>query len=801
MIKHYLHVALRNLLKRPFYTTINILGLAIGMACTLLITMYVRQELSYDRFHEKADRIYRLATHLEIGESAFSGAVVSPAVATPFREEIPEVEAVVRMRMAPGVILKKGDITIQEKQVLAADPDFFRMFSFPLLEGDPPSALTEPNSVVMTPEAASKYFPEGEPLGQSILMDGQSFQVTGIMEPVPEASHLHFDIVYSFLAEPGSKEESWGSINTPTYFLLHEQADVAQVDARLEPMLQKYMEDYEDFQKLGYVMEMFTQPLTNIHLYSHLEGEFEANGNVKYLYIFGAIAFFILLIACINFMNLATARSADRAKEVGVRKTMGSARSALVRQFLAESVLLSLFSVLLALGLAELLRTPFNEIAAKEIQLPFSEAWFLVAILLLGGAVGVLAGSYPAFYLTKFKPTEVLKGRLVSGSSNIWLRNSLVVFQFVISIVLIVCTLMVYEQLQFVRNKDLGFDKENVIVMSNAPALGNNQNAFYNALVELSEVQDVSFSDVAPLSAYNGTVFTPPTASDSSITGSTYREEDAIVMSFTRVSYDYLPTLGLRLKEGRNFSREIAADSANHTLILNEEAARKLKLSQPVGTKISVDGGARKAEIVGVVEDFHFKSLHTTVEPLVLILSDSLEYAEIKIQSADLPQTLALIEDQWNQYADGTPLDYSFLDEDFDALFRADQRIGKIFGGFTSLAIVIACLGLLALASFMAEQRTKEIGIRKVMGASVRSIVLLLSKDFTKLVVIAFAVAIPLAYWAVHQWLEDFAYKIDIGLTSFIIAGVLALLVALLTVSYQAFKAAMANPVKSLRNE
>lgn len=798
MIKHYLHVALRNLLKRPFYTTINILGLAIGMACTLLITMYVRQELSYDRFHEKADRIYRLATHLEIGESAFSGAVVSPAVATPFREEIPEVEAVVRMRMAPGVILKKGDITIQEKQVLAADPDFFRMFSFPLLEGDPSSALTEPNSVVMTPEAASKYFSEGDPVGQSILMDGQSFQVTGIMEHVPEASHLHFDIVYSFLAEPDSKEESWGSINTSTYFLLHEQANIAQVNAHFEPMLQKYMDDYEDFQKLGYVIDMFSQPLTDIHLYSHMEGEFEANGNVKYLYIFGAIAFFILLIACINFMNLATARSADRAKEVGVRKTMGSARSALIRQFLAESVLLSLFSVLLALGLAELLRTPFNEIAAKEIQLPFSEAWFLVAILLLGGAVGVLAGSYPAFYLSKFKPTEVLKGRLVSGSSNIWLCNSLVVFQFVISIVLIVCTLMVYEQLQFVRNKDLGFDKENVIVMSNAPALGNNQNAFYNALVGLSEVQDVSFSDVAPLSSYNGAVFTPPTASDS---GSTYREEDAIVMSYVQVSHDFLPTLGLRLKEGRNFSREYASDSVDHVLILNEEATRKLKLSQPVGTKVAVQGESWKAEVVGIVEDFHFKSLHTTVEPLVLILSDSLEYAEIKIQSADLPQTLALIEDQWNQYADGTPLDYSFLDEDFDALFRADQRIGKIFGGFTSLAIVIACLGLLALASFMAEQRTKEIGIRKVMGASVRSIVLLLSEDFTKLVVIAFAVAIPLAYWAVQQWLEDFAYKIDIGLTSFIIAGVLALLVALLTVSYQAFKAAMANPVKSLRNE
>nr|WKN37783.1 ABC transporter permease [Tunicatimonas sp. TK19036] len=799
MIKHYLHVALRNLLKRPFYTTINILGLAIGMACTLLIAVYILQELSYDRFHEKADRIYRLATHLEVGESGFVGAAVSPAVAQPFKEETPAVEMVVRMNQEGSKIFRKDDLTIKEDKVLVADPDFFRLFSFPLLVGNPESVLQEPNSVVMTQEVASKYFGEEEAVGQTIQMDGQPFQITGIMEPTPPNSHFHFDIVYSFLSDPKSKIDNWGKIDAHTYFLLREQASIEEVEANLDPLLRKYLREYEMFQEMGYTIEMFTQPLTDIHLHSQILGEFEANGNVKYLYVFGAIAAFILLIACINFMNLSTARSAERAKEIGVRKTMGSARLALVRQFLAESLIVSLFAVTLALGLAELLRIPFSNISEKSIQLPIFTSWFLPAVLLLGCTVGVLAGSYPAFYLTKFKPVEVLRGKLRSDRKNIWLRNSLVVFQFIISIVLIVCTLMVHEQLQFIRNKDLGFDKENVVVLENAQALGSNTEAFQHSLMRLSEVQQVSFTDVSPLSGYNGTGFIPATQSDSS-SGSTYRDEDALVLSNIMVSYDYLPTMGIQLKEGRNFSRDIASDSAYHAIILNEQAVRTLGINNPIGNTVLI-GGTYEAEVVGVVEDFHFKSLHTAVEPLVIVLSDEQNFVEVKVASNHLSQTLAMLEEQWDLHADGTPFTYTFLDENFDALFRADQQVGMIFGGFTLLAILIACLGLLALAAFMAEQRTKEIGIRKVMGASVKSIVLLLSKDFTKLVVIAFAVAIPLAYWAVQQWLEDFAYKIDIGLTSFIIAGVLALLVALLTVSYQAFKAAMANPVKSLRNE
>jgi len=553
------------------------------------------------------------------------------------------------------------------------------------------------------------------------------------------------------------------------------------------------------FQELGYTVEMFTQPMTEIHLHSHVRGEFEANGDVKYLYIFGAIALFTLLIACINFMNLATARSADRAKEVGIRKTMGSHRVELIRQFLGEALLLSLFSTLLALGLAELLRIPFSQISDKPIHLPYDELWFIPAVLLLGITAGLLAGSYPAFYLTRFRPVQVLRGRLVAGSKNVYLRNSLVVFQFVISIVLIVCTLAVNRQLQYIRNKDLGFTKENVLVLKNGKSLEGSKDAFHTALTGLSEVKSASFTDVSPLAGYNGTVFIPAINVDS-IEGETFRDEDAQILSSLMVSYDYLPTMNIRLKEGRNFSRTIAADSANYAIILNEQAVKALGLSQPIGSTVMV-ASEFEGKVVGVVEDYHYESLHSKVEPLVLVLSNEHNYVAISLASNDLPGTLETIEAAWTRHTGGMPMDYSFLDEDFDALFKADQRVGMIFGGFSLLAIAIACLGLLALAAFIAEQRTKEIGIRKVLGASVKNIVVLLSKDFTRLIAIAFVVATPLAYWATQQWLNDFAYRTNVGLSTFILSGTLALLIALLTVSYQSIKAAIANPVESLRNE
>ncbi|MEM9671643.1 MAG: ABC transporter permease [Bacteroidota bacterium] len=799
MLRNYLTIAFRNLRKRPFYTGINIFGLALGMACTLLIIVYILHELSYDRFHQNADRIYRLGMHVEVGESGFTGAKVSPAVAQSVVEEIPEVPLAVRLDQYDNKIFSKGNIVIKEDKVLAADPDFFQLFSFPLVQGDPETALQEPNSVVMTQAVAQKYFQDQNPVGQQILIDDEAFQITGIVEEVPATSHFKFDIVYSFLSEPLSKMDDWGDIRVSTYFLVQENANIESVKDQVQQLLQKNFGEYELFQELGYTAEMFTQPMTEVHLHSHMRGEFEANGDIKYLYIFGAIALFTLLIACINFMNLATARSADRAKEVGIRKTMGSLRAELIRQFLGEALLLSLFSTLLALALAELLRIPFGQIADKPIHLPYHELWFIPAVILLGILVGVLAGSYPAFYLTQFHPMQVLRGRLVAGSKNVYLRNSLVVFQFAISIVLIVCTLAVNRQLQYIRNKDLGFTKENVLVLDNGKSLEDSKDAFYNALTGLSEVKGVSFTDVSPLAGYNGTVFIPAVRVDS-IEGETFRDEDALILNSMMVSHDYLPTMNIQLKEGRNFSRTIAADSANYAIILNEQAVKALGLPQPIGSTVMV-ASEFEGKVVGVVEDYHYQSLHSQVEPLVLVLSDQQNYVEISITSNDLPRTVATIEEQWKQHTDGMPIDYSFLDEDFDALFKADERTGMIFGGFSLLAIAIACLGLLALAAFMAEQRNKEIGIRKVLGASVKNIVILLSKDFTRLILIAFVVATPLASWAIQQWLNDFAYRTNIGLSTFVLSGTMALLIALLTVSYQSIKAAVANPVDSLRNE
>jgi len=799
MFNSFLKIAIRNLQKRPFYSFINILGLSIGMACTLLIAVYITHELSYDRFHDKADRIYRLGSDLEVGSGGFKGAAVASGVAQVLEAEVPAVEMAVRIDQSDDRLFQRGDIIIKEDKVLSADPEFFRMFSFQLLEGNPATALAEPRSIVMTEEVARKYVPEGKLIGQSLQMDGVLYQITGLMRPVPEASHMQFKIVYSFLSNPKHQQEGWGDLNTATYFLLHKNATIEEVNAQLTPLLAKYFEEYELFQQLGYKVEMFTQALTDIHLHSHLLGEFEPNANAKHLYIFGAIATFILLLACINFMNLATARSAERAKEVGVRKSMGSARSLLIRQFLGESLLLSIISVILAIALAELLSLPFSQLAAKELQLPIQSFWFVPSVLLLGIVAGVIAGSYPAFYLTRFRPAEVLRGRLAIGNKNIWLRNTLVVFQFVVSIVLIVCTLGVFEQLQFIRNKDLGFDRENIIILKGGKALSASREGFYNALMQQAEVKSLSFSDSSPLEQHDGSVFIPSVQDDSE-RGFTFRDEDAQVLQYMQVSYDYISTMGIRLKEGRNFSREATSDSMNYALIINEAAARQLGLKEPVGS-IVMAASEFEAEVVGVTEDYHYESLHHKVQPFVLLLSDAQNYVEVKVQSENLTHTLSMLEEQWDLHSDGTPFDYSFLNEDFEALFRADQQVGKIFGAFTSLAIFIACIGLLALASFMAEQRTKEIGIRKVLGASVKSIILLLSKDFTRLIMLAFVLAVPLAYWAMRTWLNDFAYRIHIGISSFIVAGSLALLIALLTVSYQSFKAAVVNPVKSLRNE
>ena len=805
MIRNYLKIALRNLQNQKLYTSLNILGLSIGIASCLLILLYVYHEFSYDTFHTKADRIYRVGLNGKIAEQEVFTTSTTPPLAFTVVEEFPEVENAVRLYThADEKVIRYGEMVISEEKVYFADSTFFDVFSFPMLQGDPATALKEPNSLVLTEEIARKYFGEEPALGKTLLVDTKKIPhtVTGILENLPDNAHFHFNMLRSMSTLEYSRNEGWFNNSFVTYLLLHEGAPAEAVDEKLTGLVEKYVGpevqqfmglSLEQFVAQGNKYGYFLQPLLDIHLYSELSDELEPNGDIAYVYIFLAIAFFIILLACINFMNLATARSANRAKEVGVRKTLGSLRRHLVRQFMTESVLMSLIATLLALVAAVLLLKPFNQLAGKEISVAlFAEPWFILSLLMLTLLVGVVAGSYPAFYLSSFRPVEVLKGKLKAGMKSSGIRNVLVVFQFFISITLIICTLLVYQQLEYTRSKNLGFEKENVLVVSGIHRLPEGQQeAMKQELISQSQVVNASISNNVPPGVNNTTIFRKKGT-----------EEDILISTY-HVDHEHLPTMEIDLLQGRNFSRDFLTDTT--AILLNEAAVQAFGFEAPLNEEILYFGGeygmTMPFKIIGVIKDFNFESLRNNIRPLALMLSTEGTNLTVRMAAGDPAATLATVEQTWNRYAPDEPFQYSFLDEDFDALFRAEQRLGQVFSVFTGFAILVACLGLLGLAAFMAEQRTKEIGIRKVMGASVPSVILLLSKDFTKLVIVSFLLAVPLAWYIMHQWLSGFAFRIEIGPGIFVLAGVSALLIAWLTVSWQSARAATANPVKSLRSE
>lgn len=797
MLKSYFTIAFRNLAKRKFYAGINILGLSIGLTSCLLIVLYIHHELSYDTMHTKADRIYRVGLKgSETGDIVTTAPLAFTAV-----EELPEVEDATRICHFLDIqTIRYNETTIVEEKIYFADSTFFDVFSFKLLAGDPTTALIKPNTLVITEDMAQKYFGNDPALGKTLLVgDGKiPHEVTGVVENLPSNVHFHFNMLRSMASLPLSRVDDWFSNSFVTYLLLHEGASPESLKAKFSGLVEKYVGpaiqrylgiSLETFIQQGHQYGYFLQPLLDIHLHSNLRQELEPNGDITYVYILGAIAFFIILLACINFMNLATARSTSRAKEVGVRKTLGSLRSSLVGQFITESVVLSLVATLLAVFAANLLLSSFGNIAGKEISSAlFIQPWFLLSLLGLMLLVGALAGSYPAFYLSSFRPVEVLKGKLKAGVKSSGIRNTLVVFQFFVSITLIICTLLVYQQLEYAQAKNLGLKKENVMIMYGAQRLtGGQQAVFKQALLDKSEVVSASVSNKIPPGVISTTIFRETTT-----------EEDAI-LRFYEVDYDYLPTMQIELLEGRNFSRSFSTDTA--AILLNEAAAKAFGSENLLNEEVVHTGSGRVYRVVGIFKDFNFESLRNEIEPLALTLSTQGAYLAARIKSENVSVTVAQIENLWEQYAPDQPFQYAFLDENYDALFRAEQRLGKVFSIFTGLAIAVACLGLLGLATFMAEQRTKEIGIRKVMGASATNITFLLSKDFTKLVIIAFGIAIPIAYFIMKRWLEGFAYRTDISPWVFLLAGIGSLLIAWLTVSWQSIKAALANPVKSLRNE
>ena len=803
MLKDYLKVSFRNLVNQKFYTLLNLLGLSIGLASCLLILLYVYNELSYDTFHEKADRVYRVGLNGKIAEQEVFTTSTCPPFAATAVEEFPEVENATRIFPYWGQqVVRHGETVISEEKVYFADSTFFDVFSFRLLEGDPKTALVGPNTVVIPEDVAVKYFGNEPAFGKTLLIGSEKtpHKITGILEKLPANTHLHFNMLRSMVTYPGSKSLEWLNNNLITYLLLREGASATLLEEKFQTLVLKYVGpeveqmmgvSISTFMEQGGKYGFFLQLMKDIHLYADLSDELEPNGDITYVYIFAAIALFIILLACINFMNLATARSANRAKEVGIRKTLGSLRTNLMWQFITESVLLSFVATLLALIATRILLAPFNRLAGKEISSELLlQPWFLLSLLGLMLTVGVAAGSYPAFYLSSFRPAEVLKGKLKAGMKSSGIRNVLVVFQFFVSITLIICTMFVYEQLEYTRTKNLGFDKENVVIIEGLWSLsGGVQNTFKQALTSQSRVINASISNNVPPGVNNTTIFRKK-GTDQDILLSTYD-----------VDHEHLPTMQIELVQGRNFSRDFPADTA--AILLNEAAVKEFGFSEPLNEQIQYfgDGSMREFQVVGVFKDFNYETLRRKIRPLALLLTTKGGVISARVAPGDISATLTTLEGIWQEHSPGEPFQYRFLDESYDALFRAEQRLGKVFSVFTGLAILVACLGLLGLAAFMAEQRTKEIGIRKVMGASVPGVVLLLSKDFTKLVMIAMLMAMPVAWLIIDKWLEGFAFRIAIGPGVFVISGFAALFIAWLTVSWQSVKAASVDPVNSLRNE
>lgn len=808
MFQNYLKIALRNLRKHTAYSLINITGLGIGMAACVLILLYVNDELRYDRFQEHADHIYRAGVHGVISGSEFRSATTSAPMAATLMEEMPEVVSATRLWDTGRVLISRDDQRFYEDNFLWADSTVFDVFTLPLVQGDPQTALTQPNSLVLSQTTARKYFGEADPMGQVLRYDGNAdYRVTGVMQDIPRQSHFRADFLASIVTRERSQSPRWISNSFLTYMRLHPTATGADVEAKLPNLIEKYVvpqieaavgQNYEDMVAAGLKYEFFVQPLVDLYLRAEgVENSLGATSDIRYVYILGAIALVILLIACINFMNLSTARSANRAKEVGLRKVLGSARVQLIRQFLGESVLLSVLGLVVAIVLIHAVLPAFNGLADKSLVLGLAEqGWVYAALVGIALVAGLLAGLYPAFVLSSFKPVAVLKGQFSSGAKSSWMRSGLVVVQFGISMVLLIGTGVVYNQLDYMQNKRLGFTDEQVVVVPLETSDARDSfESIRSSLLQNPNIISVSNAGVIPGRFYSDTAFRPE------------GRDDVHVFYQGDISHDYLETFEMELAAGRAFSRDFTTD-ADGAFLINETAARDLGWTpeEAIGKRLDMvaaadDGGDITKTIVGVIKDFHVESLHAPIMGAVLDLDNDDYYLAARLRSERIAESLALIEAQVQTYQPAHPHRYFFLDEDFGRQYQQEERLSSIFSGFTGLAIFIACLGLFGLASFITQQRTKEIGVRKVLGASVVSIVVLLSKEFTKLVLIASLVAFPIAYFLMDRWLQDFAYSAGISPLTFVLAAVLALAIAWLTVSYQSLKAAISDPVKSLRYE
>jgi len=813
MFRNYLKIAFRSLRKSKGFTALNIIGLAAGLSVCLLIVLYVTDELSYDRFNVKADRIYRIDEDIYLNNTRYDAVTTSKFFGPTLVASYPKIEQMVRFRNPGDQLVRKGNDHVLEHHFVFADSTIFKVFTLPMIAGDPNTALNNPHSIVIDESAARRYFNSTDVIGHTLEIGANNtpLRITGVIRDIPEQSHFHFSFIrpiresYNF-NDPS--DNNWVSNAYYTYILARPgttraevQKDVdAVVNLHISPALQgMFHTSGADLEKAGNHFRCRIFPLTDVHLHSNKSGELEANSNIQFVYIFSIIAVLILLIACVNFMNLSTARSANRAREVGIRKVAGSTKGHLILQFLTESTLLSLFSLVLALVIAVLLLPMFNQLAGKSLHPDaLFGSRFLPLLILLVLLVGCLAGSYPAFYLSSFQPVHVLKGKIAAGFKSSWLRSSLVVFQFFISIGLIVSTLVIYRQLHYIRNKEVGFNRDQVLVIHDTWPLGRDGSTnFRKDLLTLAGVTNATVTPDIP--TVDGQYWQQGWFPDASLDA-----RKAILMTTLRVDDHYIPTLGMQMIKGRNFDlAQFPTDSTG--IILNEAAIATLGVKDPLNlTLYNHDDLFRTItyHVVGVVKNFNYNSMHDQIHPLIMVVNTSnWSSMAVRFRTKDVFDLVRQVESKFHAAKQGLPFSYSFMDNDFNRLYYAEQQTGQIFITFAVFAILIACLGLFGLVTYAAEQRTKEIGVRKVLGASVSGIVGLLSKDFTMLVGIAALIAFPVAWWAMYKWLETFAYRTEISWWIFLVAGAVALAIALLTVSIQTIRAALANPIKSLRSE
>ncbi|MGA0560363.1 ABC transporter permease [Larkinella sp. VNQ87] len=794
MLRNYLTIAWRNIRKDKFYSLINILGLTIGVTCGLLLLLYVTDELSFDRHHQKADQIYRIVSYITEPDKINNWASTQPPLAKSLKQDYPFVENYVRFFPNGRVAFRQGEKRFYEEDVYAADSTVFDVFTHKFLEGDPKTALARPGSVVLTEKTARKFFGEGKALGQMLRTnDTTSYQVTGVIEDVPRNSHFTFNALLS-LSPNERQANGWGGFYILSYLVLPKDFDTNILESKFPQLYDKNMASI--FKRMGIKITYRLQPLTSIHLHSKMDGE--SGGDISYVYIFSAVAFFMLLIASINYMNLSTARSAKRAKEVGLRKVMGSLRNALMAQFLTESVLMTVLALTASFVLVALALPFFNTVSGKEISFwELLRPQFLLIALVIVVFTGFISGSYPAFYLSSFEPATVLKGSF-NAKGGSFFRKTLVVIQFAISLIMLICTWIVYDQLNYMRDKDLGYNREQVLTIDYQDRQPRDRyNLLRNTLLANPNIRSVATAS-SPTSNIGGRIIF-------GVESNTGLKE----MGFKPmgIDHDYLQTMGMKVVTGRDFSDKIPADTANGVLV-NQAAVKRMGWKEPLGKKVLLGGlpqagqpAPPEAKVVGVVKDFHQQSLYSPIEPMIMLYRPHNGVIHIKIDAKNADKTVEFIGQKWRETYPDRLFEYRFLDQDFESAYRADELRGRIFTAFSALTILIACLGLFGLATFTTEQRVKEIGVRKVLGASVSSVVLLLSKDFTKLVLFSFPIAIPVAWYSMDRWLQHFPYKTDIGLGVFVVACVLTLLICWATVVYQSVKAAIANPVKSLRSE